>query len=79
MHDPREIPIEPLVIEVSDAERAALRSALGGITTTEGTPEHEVFKRMDDFGFVKEVMSPPGRTAWRLTRVGAEIANSVQP
>ena len=72
--DPREIPIEPLVIELSDEERAAIRSALGGKTTIAGTCEHAIFEALAEKGFVKEVMSPPDATVWKLTRIGAEIA-----
>lgn len=72
--DPREVPVEPLLIEVSNEERAAIHSALGGKTTRAGTSEHDLFEALSEKGFVKEVMSPPDAIVWRLTRIGAEIA-----
>lgn len=66
----RLIPAEPLIIEISDDERAMLRQTRGGYTTKNDTPDHALFEAMADKGLVKDVMETGAGMSWKLTRDG---------
>lgn len=69
-------PADPLVITATDEQFAALVSAKGGRTTTEGTAEHTLFEAMADLGWVKESTITANGIAWRLSGDGLKLANS---
>lgn len=58
----------------TDAERVALRLAIGGINTRTGTPAHDVYERLCDLGWVKEVTLTGDGVAWKLSGDGLSYA-----
>ena len=70
-----EIPIAPLIIEVTDAERGALRLCRGGYTTSDDSELGQMFAGLFERGLVKDVQLGAGWTAWKLTRDGLALLN----
>ena len=69
-----EVPIEPLVVEVTDSERAALACTIGGHATADDSEEGRLFASLYERGLVKDVAMGPGWTAWKLSGDGLKLA-----
>lgn len=68
------VPLPPIVEGVSEDELAALRRCRGGCSTTDGTAEHDLFKRLEERGFVKFAGWHIDSTLWKLSGVGLTLA-----
>lgn len=73
------IPTDPLIIEITDEERAALIATRGGYSTTNGSDEGRMFESLEDRGLVKAVTIGTGATWWKLSGDGRTIAYGSDP